>query len=246
VHTNGLIGNQKVMTVTALGRYGIAEGLEGFLAVPGLYGQRQTFIGGQAISNEVVGIGDVKFGLKYNIVNESVDTPAIVVGVTGAAPTGRYPYLRPQGSTTTVAGGDTRDPLNPLVGTGHWQTIGSVTALKSFDPIVLFTTLNYTHFIPASYYSVHVRPGDILELNAGFGFAVNDRGTFSSQLFIDFNRKWSFNGVRTLQTDTTPMSLRFAYTHVVTTDDLIEPSIIFGITRDATDAIAQLDWIHRF
>jgi hypothetical protein len=247
LHTNSFIGNQKVLVATDVVRYGIATGLEAFLAVPLVYGQRQTFLGGDTISNEVAGLGDVKFGLKYNAVNESVGIPAIVLGITGIAPTGRYPYLRPQGGTTgTTQGGDTRDPLNPLVGTGHWQIIPSVTALKSFDPIVLFGTINYAHFVPATYYGVHVSPGDGFGLNAGFGFAVNDRGTLSSQIFIEYRESWNFNGVIVRQTASTPISARLAYTQVVSTDDLIEPSVIFGLTRDATDAIVQLDWIHRF
>jgi hypothetical protein len=248
LRTNQLLGGQKLLTGIGAVRYGITEGLEGFIAVPTLFAQRQTF-GGVASSNEIAGIGDVKFGLKYNLINENVGIPAVVVAAAGTAPTGRNPYLshgQAQSAVAQAQGGDTRDPLNPQGGTGHWQINGSTTALKSFDPLVLFATINYTHFIPATYSGTHIVPGDIFELNTGFGFSVNDRGTFSSQLFIDYVKPWSFNGVSVYQTGKTPMSLRFAYTHVVGPDDLIEPSIIFGLTRDATDAAVALDWIHRW
>jgi hypothetical protein len=248
LHTSQVLGNQKLLTGIGAVRYGISRGLEGFIAVPLVYGQRQNF-GGINISKEIAGISDVKFGLKYNLINEDVGIPAVVLGITGTAPTGRNPYLPGSQAAAAVAqaqGGDTRDPLNPQSGTGHWQVTGSTTALKSFDPIVLFGTINYTHFIPATYGGTHIVPGDIFELNTGFGFAVNDRGTFSSQIFIDYAKPWSFNGVQVAQTGKTPISLRFAYTHVLGPDDLIEPSVIFGLTRDATDAVVAVDWIHRW
>ena len=260
LHTNQALGlgNDKLLQFVAAGRFGIVAGLEGFLQVPLLWGQRQINEFQSQVSNELDGLGDIRFGLKYSAINERPWVPNVVLGLAASAPTGKAPYLpvSPQTSLSAASGassaslpvqvGDTRDPLNIPLGTGHWALTGSATALKSYDPIVLFATVNYTHYIPATYYGVHIVPGDIWELNSGFGFSINDSGTFSTQVFIDYDEKWRFGGNTVPQTQQTPVSLRLAYTHVLTPFNLIEPSIIFGLTRDATDAVVALDYIHRF
>jgi hypothetical protein len=43
-----------------------------------------------------------------------------------------------------------------------------------------------------------------------------------------------------------PINLKLSYTHILSPFDLIQPSITFGVTRDATDAVVSLDYIHRF
>jgi hypothetical protein len=244
LHTNQLLGNERVAGFSSTARYGIMRDLEGFLAVPLVWGQRQTTELTSVVSNELKGLGDLRFGLKYRTVKEATGIPDVVIGVSASAPTGRPPYLAP--TPGAAVAGDTRDPLNIQVGTGHWMLIGSATAFKSYDPLVLYTTLNYTHFIPATYYGVHIAPGDIWELNTGFGFSVNDTNTLSAQLFIDYEEKWRFNGVPVFQTGITPIALKLSYIHVLSPNDLIQPSVFFGLTRDATDAVVQLDYIHRF
>jgi len=260
LHTNQAqgLGNDKVVQLIAAGRYGIVPRLEGFLQVPLLWGQRQINEFQNQISNELDGLGDVRFGLKYSAINERPWVPNVVLGVSASAPTGKAPYVArpPQVSAASASGassasaplpvGDTRDPLNVPLGTGHWLLTGSATALKSYDPIVLFATVNYTHYLPSTYFGVHIAPGDIWELNSGFGFSINDSGTFSTQVFIDYDEKWRFGGSTVPQTQQTPINLRLAYTQVLTPFNLIEPSIIFGLTRDATDAVVALDYIHRF
>jgi len=260
LHTNQAegLGNDKLVQLIAAGRFGIVTGLEGFLQVPLVWGQRQINEFQTQVSNELDGLGDVRFGLKYSAINEKPWVPNVVLGLAASAPTGKAPYLPVPQQTSVASGsgvsstslpvqvGDTRDPLNVQIGTGHWILTGSATALKSYDPIVLFATVNYSHYIPATYYGVHIVPGDIWELNSGFGFSINDSGTFSTQLFIDYDEKWQFAGNAVPQTQETPISLRLAYTHVLTPFNLIEPSVTFGLTRDAVDAMVALDFIHRF
>ena len=249
LHTNQQIGNERVVIGGAQGRYGFFEGFEGFLAIPYVWGQRQTNELNATVSNELAGIGDVRFGVKYNLIQESQGIPVVVVGASSVAPTGHHPYASPVVTTssgTALVQGDIRDPLDIQIGTGHWQVIGSVTALKSNDPLVLYATINYSHFIPATYYGVHIVPGDIWELNSGLGFAINDTGTISAQVFVDYVKKWTFNNLSVPQTGITPINLKLSYTHILSPSDLIQPSILFGVTRDATDAVVSLDYIHRF
>jgi hypothetical protein len=206
LHTNQLLGNEKVVGFGSTLRFGVIQGLEGFFAVPFFWGQRQTTELTSVVSNELKGLGDIRFGLKYRIVKESAGIPDVVIGASASAPTGRPPYLAP--IPGVVVAGDTRDPLNVQIGTGHWMLTGSATAFKSYDPLLLYTTVNYTHLIPATYFGVHIVPGDIWELNSGLGFSVNDTNTLSAQLFIDYQEKWQFNRAKVPQTEITPITLK--------------------------------------
>lgn len=263
LHTSETIGNERVVIGAAQGRYGFFPGFEGFLAIPYIWGQRQTIGPTTYIGTEEAGIGDIRFGLKDNLIQEKEYIPVVVVGASAVAPTGHQPYLPPltntstatttstggipSTSTTSVAqAGDIRNPLTIQIGTGHWAVTGSVTALKSNDPLVLYGSINYTHFIPATYYGVHISPGDVWELNSGLGFAVNDTSTLSAQVFVDYQKKWTFNNVAVPQTSITPITLKLSYTHLLSPVDIIEPSIAFSVTRDGTDAVVALDYIHRF
>ena len=95
LHTNQALGlgNDKVLQFIAAGRYGIVAGLEGFLQVPLLWGQRQINEFQSQVSNELDGLGDIRFGLKYSAINERPWVPNVVLGVSASAPTGKAPYL---------------------------------------------------------------------------------------------------------------------------------------------------------
>jgi Putative MetA-pathway of phenol degradation len=157
LHTSQQIGNERVVIGGAQGRYGFFEGFEGFLAIPYVWGQRQTNEFSTTVTSELAGIGDLRFGVKYNLVQESQGIPVVVVGASSVAPTGHHPYTPPLTvSSGAAVQGDIRSPIDIQIGTGHWQVIGSVTALKSNDPLVLYATINYSHFIPATYYGVRI------------------------------------------------------------------------------------------
>ena len=39
---------------------------------------------------------------------------------------------------------------------------------------------------------------------------------------------------------------KLSYIHVLSPNDLIQPAVFLGLTRDANDAVVMLDYIHRF
>jgi len=93
---------------------------------------------------------------------------------------------------------------------------------------------------------VFIEPGDVFELNAGLGVGVNDTDTVSAAVIVDYEGKWQFNHSPIAQTSITPINLKLAYLHVLSPNDMLQPSILVGATRDANDAVVALDWIHRF
>jgi hypothetical protein len=246
LHSSQQLGNVRVLSQISTIRFGILEGLEGFVALPLTWGQRQLNNITTVTTTEMNGIGDVRFGLKYNLINEGPDRPAVVTGITVSAPTGKAPYFDPSKGASIAQQSDIRDPTIPQIGTGHWIVTASVTALKSYDPLILFGSINYSKWLPQKFFGTLVDPGDVWEVNTGLGFSVNDTDTLSGQLFIDYADRWKFSGNPITQTGITPINLKIGYTHILSPSDIINPSVIFGLTRDANDAVVMLDWIHRF
>jgi hypothetical protein len=246
LHSSQQLGNIRVLSQISTVRFGIIEGLEGFVGLPLTWGQRQLNNIATVTTTELSGIGDVKFGLKYNTINEGPDLPAVVTGLTVNAPTGKAPYFDPTKGASIAQTSDIRDPTVPQIGTGHWILTGSVTALKSYDPLILFGSIVYSHWLPRKFFGTLVEPGGVWEVNSGIGFSVNDTDTLAGQLFIDYANRWKFTGTPITQTGITPINLKLGYTHILSPSDLINPSVIFGLTRDANDAVVMLDWIHRF
>jgi hypothetical protein len=246
IHTSQAIGNIRALSANATFRIGIIDRLEGFAGIPMLWGQRQLQTPNSVITSELTGVGDVKFGLKYNTINEGPDRPALVTGLTVSAPSGRTPYFNPTGTIDRAQFVDTRNPNVPQIGTGHWIFTPAITAIKSYDPVVLFGTLSYSHWLPAKFFGTLVEPGDVWEVNSGLGFAVNETDTLAGQVFVDYAQPWKFTGHRVSQTGITPISFKLGYTHVLSPADLINPTVIWGLSRDANDVVVALDWIHRF
>jgi len=246
LHSSQQLGNVRVLSQISTVRFGIIEGLEGFVALPLIWGQRQLNNISSVTTTELSGIGDAKFGLKYNTISEGPDRPAIVTGITVSAPTGKAPYFDPSRGASIAQQSDIRDPTAPQIGTGHWILTGAVTALKSYDPLILFGSITYSHWLPAKFFGTLVEPGGVWGVNSGLGFSVNDTDTLAGQLFIDYAHRWKFTGNPITQTGITPINLKLGYTHIISPSDLINPSVIFGLTRDANDAVVTLDWIHRF
>lgn len=247
LRNNQAVQNDKIVAITPALRFGLIRNLEGFVQMPYSWGRREidTFSGTE--HQNVDGIGDVRFGLKYSVLPQSPATPNIVLALSSSAPTGQAPYLKPPADApATELSRDLRDPFSIQLGSGHWSLTGGVTAIKSFDPLILFATASYTHFWPATYYGVDIEPGDLWDVNAGVGFAINDTGTLSTQLFAGYQEEWVFDGTHLAETSTSPISLRLAYTHILTPRDLIEPSVLFGLTDDTNDALIALAYSHSF
>jgi hypothetical protein len=247
LRNNQTVQNDKVASVTAAVRFGLIKNMEGFVQLPYSWGQREinTFNGVER--NNVNGIGDVRFGLKYSLIPQSATLPNIIANLSASAPTGQEPYLKPPpDAPATLLSRDIRDPLSVQLGTGHWSMTGGLTAIKSFDPLILFGSVSYTHYFPEEYFGVNIEPGDLYDVNAGLGFAVNDSGTISGQVFAGYQEEWTFNGTHVAETRTSPISLRLAYTHILSPRDLIEPSVLFGLTGDANDALLGLSYSHNF
>jgi hypothetical protein len=237
--------SDRVFSLTPTLRVGLLSGLEAFVSVPFIMGERDVQLL-DTISTPRRGVGDTRFGLKYRLVKEDASWPGIFVGVSASAPTGDAPYLDVPDLGDTPPPVDIRDPFAPSLGGGHWIVTGSLAFLRTYDPVVLFAGFDYSRTLPETYFGRSIQPGDRYGINLGLGFTISEFSTLGIQMLGGWERPWSFNGTDASHSSAWPLSTRISYTHRMSPRDFLEPSIVFGLTDDSTDAVFSLAYTHRF
>jgi len=112
------------------------------------------------------GLGDVEGAIFYQPFRERGVVPDVIIGIRGKSITGEDPF-----------GGEADDlPL----GTGFYSVTGSITAVKSSDPAVVFASLLYTHnfdrtvrLLRTHQFETHIEPGDSIGYNVGIALALS-------------------------------------------------------------------------
>ncbi len=223
----GTLESEKVTTdsfsPTFSVRYGIIKDLQFDFTIPAAY-QIQRIV---RLSNEVValtedtatelGLGDITAGLSYQLFYEHGLLPDLSVSLRARFPTGRSQFdifetIAKQGAFLSVEDFVRRLNAEGLpLGSGFWALSGSISAVKAFDPIVLFGTIGYTYSFPRDVtlisitgtpseggvllhpqpVTTHISPGGTLSLSVGFAisltrevsvsFGFSDGVTFSTK-----------------------------------------------------------------
>ena len=185
-----------VMTLDVTGRYGLTDRLNFEANVPYVYRDSRFVSGGAGGAANVVsevqkrsqGIGDASIAAYYQVVKESARWPDIVASLRVRAPTGRHPFglklIQPDGDNTNL-----NVPEALPTGTGTWSGTLNVSALRTYDPIILFGNIGYTVHRAEDFDDIspvlgqvspaRVRLGGTLHLSGGLAIALNDRSAVS-------------------------------------------------------------------
>lgn len=171
------------------GRYGITDRLEASVSVPYAYrhdsvNQTSVSSGGSTGRRDVegYGLGDIDFGLQYQLTQGSESRPIITANLRAKAPTGKGPFDIEFG-----AGGRESEIAT---GSGFWSIQPSVTAIQTMDPLVFYASVSYlanlgkdvNKVIPTSAGDAkigEVDPGDAIGVNFGGAFAITDNVSVS-------------------------------------------------------------------
>ncbi|OHE84004.1 MAG: hypothetical protein A2579_08445 [Lysobacterales bacterium RIFOXYD1_FULL_69_11] len=185
-----------VLTMDFSGRYGITDRLSVEATVPYVYRDSRFVSGGAGgASTEVSevqlsssGIGDASVAAYYQWVKESPRWPDIVTSVRVRGPSGRHPF----GLKLIQADEDNNNlniPENLPTGTGIWSVTGNVSALRTYDPVILFGNLGYTWNRPQDFDDIspvldqvspaRVSLGNVIQVSGGLAIALNDRAAIS-------------------------------------------------------------------
>ncbi|CAN0619426.1 conserved exported protein of unknown function [Burkholderia multivorans] len=249
-------------------RYGLTDRISVDVDVPYLY-RTATFINGGAgtsastMSDTTVNshaLGDVNFGIYYQFVKERDSIPDIVGSLRVKSPTGTSPFgiklLQADPNNTNLVA-----PDKLPTGTGFWSITAGVSALKTYDPVVLFGSVSYTYNVARSFSDISsvagqttpakVKLGDIIQFGGGVALAFSERDSASIAytMAIEPSTETQAPGQgwqRVPGSQTTASTLSFGLNHVFNKHLTMNASVAIGLTPDAPNFIVGLRFPYTF
>ncbi len=173
------------ITTSVSARYQLTDRLEIEGRLPWVYrSDRVTTLvaaGGSATQTSELtgsGIGDAEVSARYQLNNGASGLPIFVASARYKADTGvgSFDVARDNAGVATEL----------ATGSGFWGVQGGVSMLYATDPAVIFASASYLYNAPrdigkqvGSANIGEVDPGDSVSFGLGFGFALNDRFSYS-------------------------------------------------------------------
>lgn len=185
-----------VFTTDLTARYGLTDRINLEANIPYVY-RTSRFISGGAggasttlseVNQSASGIGDASMAGYFQLVKESARWPDLVASLRVRAPTGRDPFglklVMPDANNDNII-----IPEDLPTGSGVWSATASVSALRTYDPVILFASVGYTYNMARSFDDIspvvdqevpaRVRLGNPFLLSGGLAIALNDRAAVS-------------------------------------------------------------------
>lgn len=246
-------------------RYGLYRGLQLDLRIPVTYGNASrlrvsTEHAGQVEeSQHSFGIGDVNFGLTYQVLYERGWLPDLMIRVGANAPTGKSQFDIYRDIANSGGLQSTEQFLNALntsgvpLGAGRWTITTSVNAVKALDPAILFATVGWNYTPPSTEDLIQVtaqpvsggvllqpqlvssRLGAVNGLLASLGLAIS----LNNQLSVNFsfsdlvNASTTANGQKIAGSQTNIGQFNFGMNLAISPQTTINFLGQIGITPDA-------------
>ena len=249
-------------------RYGITDRISVDVDVPYIYRHSNFIIGGAGgaassmsdASGNASALGDVNFGIYYQLVKESGNWPDIVGSLRVKAPTGTSPFgiklvqVDPN-NTSLVA------PSKLPTGTGFWNVTAGLSVLKTYDPVVLFGSLSYTYNVARSFSDIssvegqaqpaRVKLGDIIQWGAGLAVAFSEKDSASAAFTMAFQPQSKTQAPgqgwqKVPGSETVAAAMNFGINHVVNKHLTINGSVSIGLTPDAPNFLVGVRFPYTF
>lgn len=233
---------------TLAARYGLTGRLEAEIRVPYLYRRDRIEVVQQRdegivrqIELQEHGIGDVEFGLRYQLNRPRGQRPIWVAQLRVKSDTGKSPF--------SVGFDEFGVATGLATGSGFWAVQPGVSFLLPSDPAVIYGGLSYLYHIPRDInrtvgdaFIGRVDPGDAVSANLGFGFALNPRFSFS----LGYRHSYIVPTVTEIG-DTVQRSnylqvgaFAFGMSYRVTERETVNIGFAFGVTADSPDVSIAL------
>jgi hypothetical protein len=172
--------------------------------------------------SSVFGTGDLSAGINHVLRHEQHNAPELVGTVSFSAPLGADPFELSPGPAA--------------LGSGFWQVSGSILAIKSYDPAVVFGGIGYIHQFDEDYLGGTFDPGEIITYQFGTAFAVNDSMTFNTVFLGQYQTETQFNNRSLPGSTSEPLQLRFSLICSKSQCLIVEPFAAIGFNDDAPEA----------
>lgn len=258
-----------LMTLDLSGRYGVTDRLSLEATVPYVWRDTRFVSAGAGGASNVVtelqlhsnGIGDASLALYYQWVKESARWPDIVTSLRVRAPTGRSPFglklIQPDAENSNL-----NVPQDLPTGTGLWSATANVSALRTYDPVILFGNLGFTwnradefddispvldQVIPA-----RVSLGNTIQLSGGIAIALNDRSAVSFSVASAFSAAThtktagQAEEVRVPGSSVNSTALNIGASYALPSGWTLNGQLAAGLTPDAPNFVFALRASHSF
>jgi len=176
---------------------------------------------GTEVIHDDTHLGDIELELSHQFLVEQGWRPDLIGAVSLRFPTGRDPFAA---AAASVANGG-----------ATYQLTGRLTAVKTIDPIVLFTTLSYSSSFSRRETFGRVRPGDAIDLQLGALLAVSPETSLSVGFAQQFRGRTSVDGRSIAGSDGVAAVAQFGVDQVLSPRAALDVSLGVGVTRDAPD-----------
>lgn len=257
-----------VMTVDVSGRYGLTDRMSIEANLPYVYRDtRFVSAGAGGASNAISevqlsssGIGDASVAAYYQWVKESRRWPDVVTSVRVRGPSGRDPFglklIQPDGGNNNL-----NVPENLPTGTGVWSGTFNVSALRTYDPVILFANLGYTYNRPQDFDDIspvldqvspaEVALGNVIQLSGGLAIALNDRSAVSFSVASAFGATTRTRTPGQEQMDVAGSSsntttLNIGASYALPSGWTLNGQLAAGLTPDAPNFVFGLRASHSF
>jgi len=227
-------------------RLGVFQDFQAEVRVPFRYIEDTRSTETMETSTSDAGIGDVEAAVFYQPLRERGWVPDVIVGVRGKSITGQDPF----------GGWATDLPL----GTGFYSITGTITAVKSADPAVIFASIIYTHnldrtvrLLGSHEFETEIDPGNSIGYNLGVALALSIDLAINfrfEQRFVSSTETRSLQpGVINGEVPGSRLNVATAYagvTWAIARNVSMDLSVGVGLTEDTPDVSVHLAFPIRF
>jgi hypothetical protein len=176
---------------------------------------------GTTVAHHGSGLGDVQVELSHQFLTESGWRPDLIGAVGARFPTGSDPYR------TSIAAVAT--------GLGSTQITGRLTALKTVDPLVLYSTVSYSANLPYRKAIGEVHTGDSFDWQLGGLLAVSPDTSLSFGFDQQFRQDTRVDGMAIPGGNGVAAVALFGIDQVLSPRVLVDLTLGVGLTHDAPD-----------
>lgn len=257
-----------VATLDLTGRYGLTDRFNLEVSVPYVWRDSRFVSAGAGGSSTAIseveirssGVGDASVAAYYQVVKESARRPDLVTSLRVRAPTGRDPFglklIQPDGDNNNL-----NVPEDLPTGTGVWSAAVNVSALRTYDPVILFANLGYTMYRPEDFDDIspvvdqvspaEVSLGNSIQLSGGLAIALNDRSAVSFSVASSFaaathTRAPGSEEQRVAGSSSNATTLNIGATYAMPSGWIMNGQLAAGLTPDAPNFVFGLRASHSF
>jgi hypothetical protein len=206
------------------------------VTVPYVLSQERTSMGSFAEeTHNGTGLGDIEIGLTRQLLWEGDAVPDLLASV--------------RWKTTTGDSAFDVDPGDLAVGSGFHAVSGTLTAVKSREPLVFFGSLSYTANLSDTKAGLDIDPGDTVGLSLGTILAAGPGTSLTFALDQTFSQTTEVDGRDLPGSDGVGAMLKVGASTVLPFDSsrsLLSVTAGLGVTDDAPDLRLVASLPYRF